>query len=140
MLSRQAREDMVLEHMVSENDLDFVRTMATFSHPRYEIIPGGAVYDGREAVDNYFKASREVFPDQRNELISLRHADDAVIVEFWLLGTHRGRLGAIAPTGREIRVQMTAFYLFDDKGITCERVYFDQLTVLQQLGLAPAEL
>jgi predicted ester cyclase len=133
---RAKREALVREHMASENDLDFKRTMATFSHPRYEIIPSGAVIDGKEAVDRYFIASRRVFPDQRNELISLRHADDAVIVEFWLLGTQRGKLGNIEPTGREIRVQMTAFYLFDDDGIVCERVYFDQGTILRQLGVA----
>lgn len=136
-LTRAEREALVREHMQSENDLDFTRTMATFSHPRYEIIPSGAVFDGKEVVDHYFIASRKIFPDQRNELISLRHADDAVIVEFWLLGTHKGKMGDIEPTGREIRVQMTAFYLFDDKGITCERVYFDQATILRQLGLMP---
>lgn len=132
---RAKREALVREHMQSENDLDFGRTMATFSHPRYELIPSGVVHDGKEDVDHYFIASRKIFPDQRNELISLRHAEDAVIVEFWLLGTHKGRMGNIEPTGREIKVQMTAFYLFDDEGITCERVYFDQMTIMRQLGL-----
>jgi len=135
--TRDRREALVREHMQSENDLDFARTMATFSHPRYELIPSGAVIDGKEAVDRYFISSRKVFPDQRNELISLRHADDAVIVEFWLLGTHKGKMGDIEPTGREIKVRMTAFYLFDDEAITCERVYFDQATILRQLGLMP---
>ncbi|TMB70165.1 MAG: nuclear transport factor 2 family protein [Chloroflexi bacterium] len=60
-----------------------------FAHPRYEIIGTGDVYDGRDEVERYYRESRVAFPDQRNELISLRHAGDAVIVEFWLLGTHR---------------------------------------------------
>ena len=47
------------------------------------------MYDGRDEIARYYRESRVAFSDQRNELISLRHAGDAVIVEFWLLGTHR---------------------------------------------------
>jgi steroid delta-isomerase-like uncharacterized protein len=130
---RAQREAVVRRHMESENVHDFDTTMSTFGHPRYEIIPTGAVYDGEEAVRAYFKESRTAFPDQRNELISLRHADDAVIVEFWLLGTHRGPLAGLAPTGREFRCRMTAFFLFEGTGIVCERVYFDSGTMLRQL-------
>ena len=31
---------------------------------------------------------------------------------------------------------MTAFFLFEGERIVCERVYFDQITILRQLGLA----
>ena len=31
---------------------------------------------------------------------------------------------------------MSAHFLFDGDQLTCERVYFDQLTVMRQLGLA----
>jgi len=130
---RKQREAVVRRHMESENVHDFETTMSTFAHPRYEIVPTGAVYDGEEAVRGYFKDSRAAFPDQRNEPISLRHADDAVIVEFWLLGTHRGPLAGLAPTGREFRCRMTAFFLFEGTGIVCERVYFDSATILRQL-------
>jgi steroid delta-isomerase-like uncharacterized protein len=129
---RRHREETVRRHMESENVHDFDVTMATFRHPRYEIIATGAVHDGEAAVREYFKESRTAFPDQRNELISLRHADDAVIVEFWLLGTHRGPLLGIAPTGREFRCRMTAFFVFAGDGLVCERVYFDAATILRQ--------
>ena len=130
---RRQREAVVRRHMESENVHDFETTMSTFAHPRYEIIATGAVYDGEQAVRAYFKESRAAFPDQRNELISLRHADDAVVVEFWLLGTHRGPLAGVAATGREFRCRMTALFLFEGDGIVCERVYFDSATILRQL-------
>jgi hypothetical protein len=31
---------------------------------------------------------------------------------------------------------MTALFLFEGEKLVCERVYFDQLTILRQLGLA----
>jgi steroid delta-isomerase-like uncharacterized protein len=133
---RQRREAIVLEHMDSENRQDFDATIGTFSHPRYELVPTGDVFDGEPEVREYFAESRRAFPDQRNEPISVHHADDAVIVEFDLLGTHLGRLRALPPTGRSFRCRMTAFFLFDGEQLVCERVYFDQQSIMRQLGLA----
>lgn len=128
------RERVVRAHMEAENALDMGRALDTFGRPRYEIIATGDVYDGAAEVGRYYRESRAAFPNQRNELISLRHADDAVIVEFWLLGTHKGPLRGIEPTGREFRCQMTAFFIFEGTDLVCERVYFDASTISQQLA------
>ena len=130
---REKREAIVREHMESENRHDFDATIDTFGRPRYELIATGRVHDGEEEVRQYFKESRTSFPDQRNELISLRHADDAVITEFWLMGTHLGALGKLEPTGREFRCQMTAFFIFEEDRLVCERVYFDSGSIRRQL-------
>jgi steroid delta-isomerase-like uncharacterized protein len=130
---QQRREAIVRRHMQAENVHDFDTVIATFRRPRYEIVATDQVHDGEAAVRTYFKDTRGAFPDQRNELIALRHADDAVMVEFWLLGTHRGPLMGIAPTGREFRCRMTALFIFEDDGLVCERVYFDSATILRQL-------
>jgi steroid delta-isomerase-like uncharacterized protein len=132
---RERREAIVREHMESENRHEFDVTLGTFDHPRYEIMATGEVYDGPEEVANYFMTSRSAFPDQRNENAVFHHADDAVIVEFDLLGTHEGELRGIPPTGKSFRCRMVALFLFEDSGdrITCERIYFDQATIAQQL-------
>jgi steroid delta-isomerase-like uncharacterized protein len=132
---RERREAIVREHMESENRHEFDATLQTFDHPRYEIVPTGEVHDGPEQVAEYFRATRAAFPDQRNENAILHHADDAVIVEFDLLGTHEGEIRGIAPTGRSFRCRVAAFFLFAPGGdrIICERVYFDQATVVEQL-------
>ncbi|HEY1238656.1 MAG TPA: ester cyclase [Solirubrobacterales bacterium] len=133
---RKKREAIVREHMESENRHEFDVTLDTFDHPRYELIATGNVYDGPEEVSRYFQETRTAFPDQRNELIELHHSDDAVIVEAILRGTHRGMLRSLPPTGREFEMRFTAMFLFEEDRLMCERVYFDQLTVLEQLGIA----
>jgi steroid delta-isomerase-like uncharacterized protein len=133
---RARREAVVREHMESENAHDFDTTIATFGRPRYELVATGDVYDGEEAVRGYFAESRRAFPDQRNELVALHHADDAVIVEFDVLGTHLGPLRALPPTGRAFRCRMSAHFVFEADQLVCERVYFDQLSIMRQLGLA----
>jgi len=134
--SRKKREEIVREHMESENRHEFDATLDTFDRPRYELIPTGEVHDGPEEVMAYFKETRRAFPDQRNELLALHHADDAVLVEAVIRGTHKGPLRSLPPTGREYELPILAIFMFDGDKLLCERVYFDQLTVLRQLGIA----
>ena len=135
--TRERRETVVREHMESENRHAFDVTLATFAHPRYELVPTGEVYDGEREVSGYYAASRTAFPDQRNEVHAIHHADDAVIVEFDLLGTHRGPLRGVPPTGRDFRCRMVALFLFAGERIICERVYFDFADIMRQLGVLP---
>jgi predicted ester cyclase len=130
----RAREKLVLDHFQDEVAQDWDATLSTFPHPHYELIAQMLVHDGDTEVRQYYYDTRVAFPDQRHEIIALRHSDDAVIVEFWLLGTHLGPLGKIPPTGGTHRTRMTAYFIFDDEeNLVTERIYFDQLTVLKQL-------
>jgi steroid delta-isomerase-like uncharacterized protein len=130
------REELVIEHMETENRHEYEATIETFGHPRYELVGTGDVYDGREAVARYFEETRTAFPDQRNELLALHHADDAVIVEANLFGTHQGPFRGLPPTGRKFEMRFAAMFLFEEDRLVCERVYFDSNTVLRQLGIA----
>lgn len=135
------RERTVREHMRLEITHEWDAVIGTFAHPRYELIGTCAVFDGEAAVRGYFKASRIPFPDQSNEIIALRQSEDAIVAEFWLTGTHLGPLktpaGEVAPTGKPFRVRMCAIFEFASgtDRIVCERVYFDQASILRQLGL-----
>jgi predicted ester cyclase len=132
---QQRRLELVREHMRSENELRFDDTLATFDHPRYELVATGETYDGPEQVAEYYRSSRAAFPDQRNENVVLHCAEDAVIAEFDLLGTMGGELRGIAPTGQGFRCRMCALFVFEPGGerIVCERVYFDQATIASQI-------
>lgn len=130
---RARREQIVRQHMEAENAHDYAGAIAAFTHPRYELIATDRVYNGLAEVQEYFRESRTAFPDQRNELIVLHHAENAVIAEFWLLGTHEGPLMGVEPTGRSFRCRMAAFFLFEGTNLVCERVYFDSATILRQL-------
>jgi predicted ester cyclase len=129
-----ARQKLVLDHFHDEVRHAWDDVLATFPHPRYELIPQMVVHDGDAAVRGYYVYTRTAFPDQDHEIIALRHSADAVIVEFWLMGTHRGYLGKVPPTGSRFRVRMTAYFVFDDtEALVCERIYFDTLTMIKQL-------
>jgi ketosteroid isomerase-like protein len=131
---RARREATVRAHMEREIHHDWDAVIATFAHPRYELMATGAVHDGEAAVREYFRAGRAVVPDQRNEILSLRHAgDDAIVVEFWLLGTHTG---GPQPSNKLFRCRMIVLFLFAPGGdkLVCERVYWDSATIARQLA------
>jgi hypothetical protein len=125
---RVAREQLVIEHMESENVQEWDRTMATFSHARYEL-PDGQVVDGHDDVMRYWIEGRTVVPDQRNELITLEHPnDDCVLIHFWLRGS---------PTNRERPFERTlwAIFDFDERDLMInERVYIERPTDEQIAG------
>lgn len=130
----RAREKLVLDHFHDEVRQDWDATLSTFPHPHYELIAQMIVHDGDGEVRDYYHDTRVAFPDQDHEIIAFRHSHDAVIVEFWLLGTHLGPLGKIPPTGSRHRTRMTAYFVFDEhENLVTERIYFDQLTILKQL-------
>jgi steroid delta-isomerase-like uncharacterized protein len=133
---KKQREDLVREHMDSENRHEFDATLETFDHPRYEIIPTGDVFDGPEEVMGYFEETRVAFPDQSNELTALYHSDDAVVVEAILRGTHNGPYRGLLPTGNSFEMPFVAFFIFEEDRLVCERVYFNSGTILEALGIA----
>jgi hypothetical protein len=140
----QARIAVVRRHMALEIEHDWDGVIATFAHPRYELLGPGVVFDGEAEVRRYFELSRTPFPDQANEVIAIAAdpASETVLVEFWLTGTHSGPLqvgGTVhAPTGKAFRVRIAASFEFapgSDK-IVAERPYYDSGAVLRALELA----
>ena len=133
---RARREAIVREHAEAENRHEFDVALDSFHHPRYELMPIGEVIDGAEAVAAYYRETREAFPDQRNRVLALHHSDDVVLMELELTGTHLGGFRGLPATGRSFSCRMAAIFEFDGDRLLSERVYFDQATILRQLGVA----
>jgi predicted ester cyclase len=131
---RDERQATLLALVDAENRLDLDAITALFPVPRYELIGTNKVYEGIDAVTRYLRERRAAFPDLRIELVTFHHADDALIAEFWLTGTHLGVIEGITPTGRAFRCRMAGFFLFEGTRLTCERIYFDNGTIARQLA------
>jgi steroid delta-isomerase-like uncharacterized protein len=136
---RKRRLAIIREHMDTEVTKEFDATLATFKtdgkgHPRYEIMATGQVYDGDDEVMGYYLSTRTAFPDQRHENVRFHVADDAVIVEFDLLGTNLGEFYGMPPTGKSFRVPLIAVFFFEGDRIINERIYFDTASLVTQIG------
>lgn len=131
-----ARERVVRDHMASEEQGDFAATLRTFARPRYEVAPTDEVHDGPASVRSFLEESGRAFPGFHFEDTTLHFAADAVIVETMFVGRHEGMWRGLPPTGRRVAYKMCNVFLFEGTGLVCERVHFDLLTVLRQIGIA----
>lgn len=131
---RGRREAVVQGLVQAVNRGDVGAVTAAMDHPRFELIGLDRVYEGREAVERYLRDRSAAFPDQTYEIIALHHADEAVIAELWLRGTHLGEVEGLPPTGRRFRVRIAAFFVFEDDRLVCQRLYFNAGTIARQLA------
>jgi steroid delta-isomerase-like uncharacterized protein len=134
---RERREAIVNEHVAAENRHDVEATIATFDQPRYEAMPLGVPSDGAAAVRELLQGMMDGFPDFNAEVQRMHHADDAVICEVRMTGTHRGPWAGVPATRRRIDVPMACIFDFDDDRLMCEKLYFDVATLLRQIGALP---
>jgi steroid delta-isomerase-like uncharacterized protein len=130
------RMDVVLEHMNAENEHEFERCIDAFTHPRYEIIATGEIYDGPGEVASLLNENKRAFPDFHFDVRRMRDADEAVIVEGDFRGTHQGLWRGLPPTGRAVDFPVIIVFEFEGDRMVCERTYFDLGTPLRQLGVA----
>jgi steroid delta-isomerase-like uncharacterized protein len=136
---RNSRLAVIKEHMETEVTQEFDQTLATFKsesggRPHYEIMATGQVFDGDDEVMGYYRTTRTAFPDQRHDNARFHVADDAVIVEFELLGTNLGEFYGLPPTGKSFRVPIIAVFFFEGERIINERIYFDSASLVTQIG------
>jgi SnoaL-like polyketide cyclase len=61
-----------------------------------------------------------------------------VVCTFTVVGTHDGPLGPLAATGKEFTLPLCEMWHFDPAGrVVGGDLYYDQVSLLTQLGLMP---
>jgi steroid delta-isomerase-like uncharacterized protein len=136
---RAERERAVREHIRAEMAGDLDATIATFPvEAQYDIVPLGEVHTGAEAVRGLLAHLLGAFPDLGLHPDVIRHADDAVVIEGRMTGTHLGPYAGFAPAGGSIDLRAAIFFTFDGDVLLRETVYYDELTLLVQIGAVAA--
>jgi len=103
--------------------------------------PGGMHGDGKAACAAFFGGWFAAFPDAHVEVQAVHIVDNVAIEEGTFTGTQdgvlRGPMGDIPPTGRWVKVDYIQVLRFRDGKHVSFNLMFDQLTMLEQLGLLP---
>jgi steroid delta-isomerase-like uncharacterized protein len=70
-------------------------------------------------------------------VVQRRHvADDAIVVEVMIRGTHLDGWRGLPATGRRVEFPLCGVYTFDaNDRLAGEKIYYDRGTVLRQLGV-----
>jgi steroid delta-isomerase-like uncharacterized protein len=95
---------------------------------------------GLEEVKQWLARPFEAFPDLNASVEDVIAEGDKVAIRYTSRGTHQGETGGLGPpTGRQIELGGIAVQRFEDGKIVEFWDRFDNLSLLQQLGLAPEQ-
>lgn len=93
---------------------------------------------GRDGFKAMISGLLGAFPDLRLTIEDQIVAGDKVATRWTAEGTHRGPFGAVPATGRRIRISGLVLDRVVDGRVAERWEQWDQMAMLQQLGLAQA--
>src|SRR3990172_10163106 len=101
-------------------------------------LPGSPDPLNREGYKQVLTMFRTAFPDMRLTIEDQVSEGDKVVTRWTVRGTHRGDFQGIPPTQKQVTVTgMTIDCIVLGK-IVENRIEFDQLGMMQQLGVVPS--
>jgi steroid delta-isomerase-like uncharacterized protein len=132
-----ARIAVVEQHIRLENEHDLEGVLRTFGDSaHYDDEPWGEHYKGRDGVRAFYEQLMHALPDLEIEVLRRHVADDSILVEVMIRGTHLGGWRGLPATWRRVEFPLCGVYTFDaDDRLAGERIYYDRGTVLRQLGV-----
>jgi len=119
--------------------IDTQKFVSMFSDEGYMLdMASGMKFRGK-AIGDSIAALASAFPDVHRELLSIYVAENVVVVEAAIRGTHKGELalasGTLAPTGKTIDVPVCDVYHLEGGKIISFHCYNLPSVMQQQLGL-----
>ena len=105
------------------------------------IVDPGGEYRGRDAIVAYWTGFFQAFPEMEGADTFKAESGDTAINEWSASGRHTGPLegpeGTIPATGKSLTLRGVDAITVSDGLIQSQRVYFDQMSFMAQLGLIP---
>jgi steroid delta-isomerase-like uncharacterized protein len=122
---------------IRNRDLDGLRQLY---HPDCVYTgPDGQERKGRDEAVAVAQTYLAAFPDLTFEIRGRYPiGENASLLEFTARGTHHGELEGIAPTTKKARVLVSNVIEVRDGMLHREREYFDNMSMLRQLGVVPS--
>lgn len=135
--------DLLQKHVGAELNSDLATTMDTMTDsPHLNHVPtmaGGVGHDGVHAFYRDHLAGKFFPPDVKMDNLSRTVGTDQIVEELAISFTHTTAidwlLPGVAPTGKPVELVVVVIVGFKDGKISHEHIYWDQASVLVQIGL-----
>lgn len=134
----ERRLAIVRAHIAAENAHDAPATVATWGSaaPCFFDAAAGLVATTPREIGTVYDELFDAFPDLRIDWNAHFVAQDVIIVETTMTGTHQNEWRGIAATHMYMSLPLCAlFYFSANDELICEKIYYDRLTLLEQLGI-----
>ena len=119
--------------------IDTQKFVSMFSDEGYMLDMASGMKFRGQAIGDSIAGLASAFPDLHRELLSIYVAENVVVVETAIRGTHKGELtlasGNVAPTGKAIDVPSCDVFHLESGKIISFHCYNAASVMQQQLGL-----
>jgi steroid delta-isomerase-like uncharacterized protein len=109
----------------------------------YDEIGTNRKFQGADAWLQVWEHWRNAFPDLNGTITNAVACGNTVVQEITWQGTHSGPLslpgGTIPPSGKRQITRTSLVLVFEDGKVKESRIYFDMLSLLQQIGAIPQQ-
>ena len=139
---RQLWEEHVRYEFSTRNTEDTLATMVEDAYVNHVPVLTGGV--GRDELREFYSKRfiPQMPPDTEMTPVSRTIGEDQLVDEMVFKFTHSIRmdwmLPGVAPTGKRVEVPLVAIVRFRDGKLAHEHIYWDQASVLVQIGLLDA--
>jgi steroid delta-isomerase-like uncharacterized protein len=131
-LARRSWEMLVNEH--NPDAIDELYTPNLVWHEPDQDVEG--TEEARRFLNTYLSA----FPDMRVSVEDVIAEGDKAVTRWTIRGTHQGEIEEFGPpTGRQVEIKGITIHRLEGGKIAEEWERYDNLGVMQQLGLAPEQ-
>jgi len=142
-MTQQEMIDLFQKHVGAELNGDLATTMDTMTDsPHLNHVPTMAGGVGRDGVHAFYRDHLvgKFFPaDVKMDNLSRTVGTDQIVEELAISFTHTTAidwlLPGVAPTGKPVELVVVVIVGFKDGKISHEHIYWDQASVLVQIGL-----
>jgi steroid delta-isomerase-like uncharacterized protein len=120
-------------------DLDGV--MDLYAEDATQLMPEG-LFEGKEAIRERLARDLEACPDIDWKVESFVEQGDSFSDEWSFVATHTGRFllpdgTELPPSGKQVTLRGMEYVQVRDGKIVVDNLYYDNLSVMTQLGLVP---
>ena len=122
--------------LINAGDIDGFGDALADDFVDHEELPGLA--PTKDGVMAFFRMYIAAFPDLRMSPEDVIASGDKAVARVRATGTHQGEFMGMPATGKSVDVQLVDIIRFGDDGLAREHWgVFDQMTMMQQLGVIP---
>jgi steroid delta-isomerase-like uncharacterized protein len=138
--AEEQNKQLVRQYFEAYDQQDTERIGQLVSSSNYSLHLSGMPTMDWNATKQFYAAAWSSFPDLHHKILDIvAEGKDKVAVRYNIIGTHKGELQGIPPTGKEVSFGAMDFITLIDGKVAEEWEIVDTMGLMQQIGAIPGE-
>ncbi len=135
--AEEQNKQLVRQYFEAYDQQDTERIGQLVSSSNYSLHLSGMPTMDWNGTKQFYAAAWSAFPDLHHEIFDIVAEGDKVAVRYNIIGTHKGELQGMPPTGKEVSFSAMDFITLVNGKVAEEWEIADTIGLMQQIGVTP---